>query len=281
MSGMAGNYGGSPVTHFGRQVRKERLARGWSIHELSRRTGIAAGHLSRIENGKRPPTETIAAKCDDVFPERRGWFTEYYEESRTWTPPGFRDWREHEDKAASLRAWMPGIIHGLLQTEQYARALLETAPAVTQEMVTARLAARMERQQRVLMRDDPPLAWLLVDQLALYRLVGSPEIMAAQTRHLTTVAAMPTVTLQVLPAVAHPANASELIVTDTAAYAEHVAGSYVFTEEETVSRLARLFHTLLSESYRASESAALIEEVGQIWTAGASPATQTPTADPA
>ncbi len=276
---MAGNSDGNPVTHFGRQVRKERVARGWSIHELSRRMGVAAGHLSRIENGKRPPTETIAANCDAVFPERRGWFTEYYEESRTWTPPGFRDWPEYEDKAVSLRAWMPGIVHGLLQTEGYARALLETSPAVTDEMVTARLAARMARQRRVLMRDDPPSAWFLVDQLSLYRLVGSAEVMAAQMGHLAAVAAMPNVTLQVLPAVAHPANASELIVTDTAAYAEHVAGGFVYAEEETVTRLARLFHTILSESYRASESAAMIEEVGQIWTAGASPASQTPTAD--
>jgi hypothetical protein len=276
---MPGNNGGNPVTHFGRQVRKERMARGWSIHELARRMGVAAGHLSRIENGKRPPTEAIAAKCDDVFPERRGWFTEYYEESRTWTPPGFRDWPEHEDKAISLRAWMPGIVHGLLQTEGYARALLETAPGVTDEMVTARLAARMARQRRVLMRDDPPSAWFLVDQLSLYRLVGSAEIMAAQMGHLAAVAARANVTLQVLPAVAHPANASELIVTDSAAYAEHLAGGFVYTDEETVTRLARLFHTILSESYRASESAAMIEEVGQIWTAGASPASQTPTAD--
>lgn len=255
------------------------MARGWSIHELARRMGVAAGHLSRIENGKRPPTEAIAARCDDVFPERRGWFTEYYEESRTWTPPGFRDWPEYEDRARSLRAWMPGIMHGLLQTEGYARALLQTAPAVTAEIVTARLAARMERQQRVLMREDPPSAWFLVDQLSLYRLVGSTEIMAAQMARLTAVAAMPNVTLQVVPAVAHPANASELIVADSAAYAEHVAGGYVFTEEDTVTRLARLFHTLLSESYRASESAALIEEAGRIWTAGASQASQTPTAD--
>jgi transcriptional regulator with XRE-family HTH domain len=276
---MPGNNGGNPVTHFGRQVRKERMARGWSIHELARRMGVAAGHLSRIENGKRPPTEAIAAKCDDVFPERRGWFTEYYEESRTWTPPGFRDWPEYEDKAISLRAWMPGIVHGLLQTEGYARALLETSPGVTDEMVTARLAARMARQRRVLMRDDPPSAWFLVDQLSLYRLVGSAEIMAAQMGHLAAVAARPDVTLQVLPAVAHPANASELIVTDSAAYAEHLAGGFVYTDEETVTRLARLFHTILSESYRASESAAMIEEVGQIWTAGASPASQTPTAD--
>lgn len=276
---MSGNNGGSPVTHFGRQVRKERVARGWSIHELARRMEIAAGHLSRIENGKRPPTEKFAAKCDDVFPERRGWFTEYYEESRTWAPPGFRDWPEYEDEAISLRAWMPGIVHGLLQSSGYARALLETSPGVTAEMVTARLDARMTRQQRVLMREDPPTAWFLVDQLSLYRLVGTAEVMAEQMGHLAAVAAMPNVTLQILPAVAHPANASELIVTDSAAYAEHAAGGFVYTDGETVTRLARLFHTILSESYRASESAEMIEEVGQIWTAGANPASQTPTAD--
>jgi DNA-binding XRE family transcriptional regulator len=274
-----GNSYGNPVTHFGRQMHKERIARGWSIRDLAQRMGVAAGHLSRIENGRRPPTETIAAKCDDVFPERRGWFTEYYEESRTWTPPGFRDWPEYEDKTASLHAWAPGIMHGLLQTEGYARALLETFPGVTDEMVTARLAARMARQQRVLMREDPPSAWFLVDQLALYRLVGSAEVMAAQMDHLATVAAMPDVTLQILPAVAHPASASELIVADGAAYVEHVAGSFVYTEEDTVTRLARLFHTILSESYRVSQSAAMIEEVGQIWMAGASPAFLTPAAD--
>ncbi len=261
-------------------MHKERIARGWSIRELAQRMGVAAGHLSRIENGKRPPTETIAAKCDDVFPERRGWFTEYYEESRTWTPPGFRDWAEYEDKTASLRAWAPGIIHGLLQTEGYARALLETFPAVTDEMVTARLAARMARQQRVLMRDDPPSAWFVVDQLALYRLVGNAEIMAAQMDHLAAVAAMPDITLQILPAVAHPATYSELIVADSAAYAEHVAGGFVYTDELTVTGQARLFHTILSESYRASESAAMIEEVGQVWRAGASPVFRAPTADP-
>jgi Domain of unknown function (DUF5753)/Helix-turn-helix domain len=270
----------NPVSHFGRQLKKERLARGWSLPELSRRTGIDAGHLSRIENGKRPPTEAIALACDAVFPERRGWFGEYYQESRTWAPPGFRNWAEYEDRAVSLRVWMPGIMHGLLQTGDYARALLETSPGATDEMLTSRLRSRMERQRRVLMRDKPPDTWFIVDQMALYRLVGSAETMTAQMQQLLSVAAMPNVTLQVLPAVAHPANASELIVTDGAAYTEHLAGGLVFTDEETPSSLLRLFNTIHSESYRASESLALIKEVGEIWTGG-SPATQTPTEGPA
>jgi Domain of unknown function (DUF5753)/Helix-turn-helix domain len=276
MTGKATN----PVSHFGRQLKKERLARGWSLPELSRRTGIDAGHLSRIENGKRPPTEAIALACDAAFPERKGWFSEYYEESRTWAPPGFRSWGEYEDKAVSLRVWMPGIMHGLLQTEAYAHALLKTSPGASEEMVTSRLRSRMQRQRRVLTRDDAPDAWFIVDQMALYRFVGSAETMAAQMRHLLSVAAMPNVTLQVLPAVAHPANASEFIVTDSAAYTEHVVGGLVFTEEETLSSLLRLFNSIHSESYRASESVAMIEEVGEIWIGG-SQATQTPTEGPA
>jgi hypothetical protein len=52
--------------------------------DLSRATGINAAHLGRIENGRRPPTESLALKCDAAFPERGGWFTDWYRESRTW-----------------------------------------------------------------------------------------------------------------------------------------------------------------------------------------------------
>ena len=253
------------------------MARGWSIHEMSARTGIAAGHLSRIENGLRPPTLNIATKCDAVFPERKGWFTDFYEESRTWAPAGFRSWAEYEDMAADLRLWMPGIVHGLVQTEAYAHALLATSPGATEEMVNGRLRSRMERQRRVLMRDDPPAVFCVVDHIALYRCVRSPEVMAAQMRHLAATAAMPNVTMQVLPAVEHPATASGLVLADGAAYAEHVAGGFTYTDDETVSSLTRLFTSIHSECYRASESLAIIRKAEQLWN-GASQATAAPTA---
>lgn len=273
---MGGNNGGNPATHFGRQMRKERVARGWSVHEFAQRSGISAGHASRIETGKRPPTEAVAAACDAVFPERRGWFAEYYEESRSWTPPGFKDWREHEDRAAVLRDWSPSIMTGLLQTEAYARALLETSPGATGEIVAARLANRMERQRRLFTREVQ--AWFVLDELSLYRCVGSPQVMAGQCQRLTDVASAPNVTMQVLPAVAHPANVSGFVVTGDAALCEHMRGSYVFTDDETVTGLERMFDTLRSECRKASESSALIREIRETWASGASPLTQTPTA---
>jgi transcriptional regulator with XRE-family HTH domain len=274
---MTDKTSGNPAfSHFGRQMKKERLARGWGLDELSRRTEINAGHLSRIENGRRPPTETVAKACDAVFPERRGWFLEYFEDSRAWMPPGFRSWPEYEDSAARLSDWSPGVVTGMLQTEDYARSMLSTLPGATPEAVAARLANRVERQRRVLYRDAPPLACYVVDHTALYRLVGSAQVMAGQMSRLLEVAAMPSVTLQVLPAMAHPATQSGFMVTEGAAYAEHVAGGYVYTDEETVTGLARLFDTLRGECYRVSESLAIIGKAGELWT-GASQATAGPT----
>jgi lambda repressor-like predicted transcriptional regulator len=274
---MAGTNSASPVSHFGHQVKKERLARGWSLEELSRRAGIAAGHLSRIENGKRPPTELIADACDHVFPERRQWFREYYEELRTWAPPGFRDWPEHEDRTLTIREWSPMVVTGMLQTENYARAVLTVHPGVTDDVVAARLASRMERQRRVLFRDDPPTASYLIDHAALYRLVGSPEIMAEQMAHLIDVASLPNVTMQVFPSVACPATQGGFLVADDAVFAETVVGGYVYTSEETSTWLGRLFDTLRAECYRASESAAIIKKAGETWS-GERAATQAATA---
>jgi len=139
----------------------------------------------------------------------------------------------------------------------------------------------MERQRRVLTRDDPPSACFIVDELSLYRRVGSGAVMAAQMRHLLDVASSARVIVQVLPAIAHPVNASGFLMADGAVWVEHAAGGYVFTDEETVSGLALRFDSLRSESYRASESLALIERLEDTWTTGASPLIRTPTGETA
>jgi hypothetical protein len=189
-------------------------------------------------------------------------------ESRSWVPAGFRSWAEYEDKSATLRVWSPGVIDGLLQTAEYARAQLETLSEATTEVVDSRLRARMERQHRVLFRDDPPTAWFVIDELSLYRMAGSPEVMSAQMHHLADVATLPNVTMQLLPAIVHPVSSSELIVTDNEAYVEHLTGGLVYTDPESVTPLLRLFTKINAESYRASESLAAIERLGELWTGG-------------
>ena len=85
-------------------------------------------------------------------------------------------------------------------------------------------------------------------------------------------------TVQVRPAVAHPANASGFVLAGDAAWCEHVAGGYVFTDGKTVTALVTRFDTLRGECYRVSESLTLIKGMAELWTAGVSPLTRTPTA---
>jgi transcriptional regulator with XRE-family HTH domain len=254
---------GNPGSHFGKQLRKERVAHGWSLDDLARETGVSAAHLSRIENGRRPPTEQVAAACDRAFPSRRGWFTEFYTELQTWTetPSWFKPWSEHEMSTATIRAWSTGVVPGLLQTAGYATALISGAPGATADKVAERVANRMARQKRVLYRDEPPQAHFLVDITSLRRMNASDPVMSAQLRHLLAVAELPNLTVQVVPECWHPGLLGGFIVADNAAYVESLIAGQVYADVETVSALSRRFATIASEAMRASESLALIREM--------------------
>jgi transcriptional regulator with XRE-family HTH domain len=272
-----------PVRYFGRQVRKERLAAGWTLAEFGQRTGYDPAHLSRIESGKRPATEVFARLCDEVFPHRAGWFSEFYEESRTWiaTPPWFRSYVSHEQRSLTLRNWFPSLLDGLLQTEGYARVILSVGPGVTEDEVSDRLAARMKRQA-ILTHDDPPAAWFLVDEAALHRCVGSPGVMAAQMAHLAAVARLPNVTIQVVPNIEHAGLLGGFSLTERAAYVETAVAGQVLEDTEIIAGLLTRFDTLRNEALRASESRAFIERMCEEWKAtGARAATQGTTAEPA
>jgi transcriptional regulator with XRE-family HTH domain len=247
-------------------MRKERRARGWSLREFAARSGIDFAQASRVETGKRPPTERVALACDDVYPERDGWFLEYYEESRDWMPPGFRDWPEIENKAQELLVWSPGIVDGVAQTADYARTLLTIHPGVTSEIVKARLANRMARQ-RQLLRDEGPTVILLVELVALYRGVGSAAIMAEQCAHLAELAQRDAVTVQLVPPVTIPLATASVMLADDAAYTENALAGSVYTQEETVTRLRRLIGTVRAEARPASESLVMIRRVEEQWRA--------------
>jgi len=253
----------NPSSHFGRQLKKERLSRGWSLDELQGHTGINAAHLSRIENGHRPPTEKVAKACDSAFPERRGWFLDYFTDLQKWSevPSWFRPWAEYEMSTTTLRAWSPSVIPGLLQAEDYARVIVSEGPDVTAEKVAECVANRMARQKRVLFRDDPPRAWFLVDITSLRRMPASHPVMATQLRHLITVSELPNVTIQVVPECVHAGLNGGFTLADGAAYAESVVSGQAFTDQQTASTLARRFDTIRGEAMRVSESAALLREM--------------------
>jgi transcriptional regulator with XRE-family HTH domain len=268
--GMAAINGGNPAKYFGKMMCQERLARGWTLREFAARSGINYTTASLIENGKRPPNAKAAAACDAVFDPRRAWFTSYYAELQQWSevPAAFRDWTEREDEAATLRVWSPSIIHGTQQTEAYASALMRTYPGVTEETLNGRLAARMDRQRRLYSREVR--IWFIVDELSLYREVGTPDVMSAQMRRLAEIARLPNVTLQILPPVGHPMTGSEVILADDALYAEHAVSGFVYGGQP-VATVDVLFDTLRSECHKASETLALLERLAEAWTGGKAP----------
>jgi transcriptional regulator with XRE-family HTH domain len=272
---------GRPVNgataYLGKMLTRERMKAHWTIAELAARMGVNAGHLGRIESGYRAMSEAIALKAGEIFTDTD--FYGYYLESQTWLPAGFRDWGPHEDKTTRLYIWTPGAIDGVAQTEAYARATLETYPDVPTDVVDQRLANRMARQQRILQRRDL-LVWLIVDHASLYRFTGNAQVMTGQMGQLATLAAFPNVMLQVMPAIAHPANQSSLMLADSAAYAEHALSGHTYTEPDRRRQVGRLFDMLRAESYGVTESRAIVRKAGETWT-GERAVTAEPTADSA
>jgi hypothetical protein len=129
----------------------------------------------------------------------------------------------------------------------------------------------MARQQRVLGRTKPPLLTLLTDEAALYRQVGTPEVMADQMSRLLTLAAFPNVVLQVVPEIGHGSVASEYIIADDAVWSESVITGGAYTDEQTLTSMIMRFDTLRGEAYRVSESLRLIERQREAWTSGSLP----------
>ena len=132
----------------------------------------------------------------------------------------------------------------------------------------------------VLVRDDPPAAWFLVDEAVLHRCVGSPDVMAAQLAHLAGLAGLPNVTIQVVPSIAHAGLLGGFAAAERAAYVETAVAGQVFEDADIIAGLLTRFDTLRNEALRGSESLALIERMCTEWTAtGARAVTQAPTAE--
>jgi hypothetical protein len=281
----------NPVLHFGRELQRARLAAGMTLAQVGRIVGYHKSQVSRVERGVRAPTEKFAQGCDRAFPGRGGWFHRFYKDSRQWSamPPWFRPWIEHERRAVNLRIWQPSSLSGLLQTEAYALAQLRTFPGATAEQVAERLSARLARQA-ILTRETPasPMVWFLVDEAALRRRTGSALIMADQLERLLTVAALPNVTIQVVPNVAHAELTGGFAIAEaprgSAAYIETALTGQVFEDIKVVLELSARFDALRTEALRGTESLCVIKEVAREWrqqATGASPATQARTAESA
>jgi DNA-binding XRE family transcriptional regulator len=178
--------GASPARHFGSEVRHARETAGMTQSQLGALVPCDKATVSRTEVGMTPPTEPFARACDTAFPQMGDWFTRFWKDSQAWTgafPAAFGDFASYEVEAVTLWTFEHTLMPGLLQTEDYARAVLERHPYVTPGQVAERVAARMARQT-VLDHDRPPRFWVLLDENVLRREMGGAKVMHEQLCHL-------------------------------------------------------------------------------------------------
>jgi transcriptional regulator with XRE-family HTH domain len=264
--------GASPVHFFGSEVRRAREMAGMSQSDLGALVPCDKSAVSRVEAGLTVPDEAFARACDAAFPHLEGFFMRFWSGSQTWGaafPPSLREFATYEAEAIALWTFEHTLVPGLLQTGEYARAVLERHPHVTAEQVTERVAARLARQA-VLDRGDAPVVWVLLDENVLHREIGGPQAMAAQLSRLAELARRPNITVQVIPRVgAHAGLAGAFVMAETpdtqVVYLEHIADSMTTDSPAVVAMVNTKFDVLRTEAHRGSESLTIIEEMADKW----------------
>jgi hypothetical protein len=176
---------------------------------------------------------------------------------------------KHESRATAIRSFDPLVVTGLLQTREYAEAVITAAEWEAEPAQVARwVQLRMDRQA-VLHREAPPRLNVIVDEFVLRREVGGPDVLRGQLAHLLTAAELPHVDLRVLPASigAHASPNGNFLVFTIAepdldvGYAETLGGA-VYVEPPDSERFVRVYDHLLASALGPAESAQLIRAIG-------------------
>lgn len=293
---------GSPPTvrrrQLGRELRKLRDEAGLHIDQIAERLRCSPSRISRIETARiRISPGTVHEILDvlEVHDGRRGRLVALAREAEE---PGW--WQQYSDvlpyelstyialesEATAVRLFEPLVVHGLLQTEEYARAVLRKGLAPGAGAVTARaepdaakqddakqdeveqmVAARMTRKA-VLERPDPLRLWLLMGEAALHRMVGGRGVMRRQLEYLLELNRSAHIRIQVLPfatgALASMTGAFSIIEfaeqdAPNVVFVENVTGDIYLEQPQGVANCTELFQRLADDALDDGASIRMIE----------------------
>jgi transcriptional regulator with XRE-family HTH domain len=193
---------------LGALLRELRTDRGWTVEQVAEQLRFSPSKVSRLEKGYRGVSaRDIQDLCDlyDIDGERRQQLIELAAEGKQRAPQQARDlpygrYLRLEADAASIRDFGLGVVPGLLQTADYARAVLTAViPRLSEPDIERLLAARLARQD-LLWSARPPEFDAVIDEAVLHRTAGDRRIMSAQLRHLLAITeGLAAVTVRVLP----------------------------------------------------------------------------------
>lgn len=176
-------------------LRFQRLQRGTTGDEVAKILNCARSSISRLENDDAKLTEHQAEMLDKAW-NTGGLFSVMVWYARLGhDPQWFKTFTQFEARASEIQMYDGQLIPALLQTPEYARALMKAGRVKDLE---AAVTSRMSRQE-ILAKQDPPELWVLLAETALACLVGGREVMHAQLTRLLEVSDRPNVTLRVIP----------------------------------------------------------------------------------
>jgi len=264
------------------ELRRARDAAGLRQADVARAMDWSPSKLIRIERGDvSVSTNDLKALLNhygvkdksqvngvlDLARSARG--ASFYDQYTDWMKPGFKEYLAYEASASVIRQYDPVLIPGLLQTEEYGRALSEDMGRLDPEGVDKSWAVRQHRQE-LHDRENPPDMLFVVDEAALQRHVGGGHVMSHQLERLKALAAEPHISLQILPFTrgAHPGMAGNFILLEFAdpnlddlVHLESINQITIRDDAQLLARYLDRFSQLQELTLPPDESDALLEKL--------------------
>jgi len=263
---------------LGAELRQRRERAGLSLEGVADRLECSQSKISRIETGHTSVTVRDVRDMLTIYEATEADIEELSDLARdarqkAWWHPYTQVLSSAyvglEAEAGRVRTYEQLVVPGLLQTEAYARAMMETLPTRSAEEVSDRIRVRMKRQS-LLDREDDFNLWVVLDEAALSRPVGGDEVMLEQLQRLVKAGERPNVTIQLLPFEigAHAGMDGTFAVLDFDAawdqsivFAENATGGLFIDKYDEVQRYLNLFDIVHTAALDPQDSAARIKEL--------------------
>ncbi|MDJ0342301.1 helix-turn-helix transcriptional regulator [Streptomyces sp. H10-C2] len=268
---------------LGSELRKLRETKGMTAEEVAARLLVSQSKISRLENGRRSISQRDVRDLCGVYGVEDQRIVDSLmhmaKESRQqgwWHAFGDVPYSVYiglETEAESLRVYDSLVVPGLLQTRNYAEAVIEgTLPEATPEQVDKRIDIRLRRQERITDPASPLRFWVVMDESALRRVVGSKDVMREQLEYLVQMGSQAHVTVQVLPyeAGAHPGMSGNFAIlefpdaTDSSVvYIEGVTSDLYLEKPVDVHGYSVMYEHLRAQALSADASRQFIADAAK------------------
>ncbi|MFD5160248.1 helix-turn-helix domain-containing protein [Streptomyces hawaiiensis] len=256
--------GASPLDYYGFELRRHREAAGLTQKQLGDILNYTGSLVGQIETARKLPTPEFSERADAAL-GTDGMFSRLVElVLRSRLPAWFQQVAELQARAVGICSFEALMIPGLLQTEAYARAVLSVLDTSN---LDDRTAVRLARQ-RILEKEEPPVFWVILSEVALYQEIGGPRTMRGQLAHLLSFGGSPRANIQILPFSAgeHAGMQGSFDIyrfasDSTIVYTEGYGSGHPTANPDTVKDCSLRYDHLQAAALSLRDSAELIRQV--------------------